>query len=1388
MGFSLRPLGRRITDIFDANSAQDQAKRVAVGQPRMYADQQKAPVARGIPYAPVAAPQRSFISKAFDQINPLDNNRTFQQAMPTTQRSNINQIGRALNTGAFGVARSSVGIANDLSGFADLITPGKGTNRFTNATRGLNENIDRGVKIRNMSTGLYKGAQGAHQVASFLVPGAVTSRVGSIPKVARGLEVVSDVASKVPGAARVVEAAANGGKVAKVVKWAASPTQLVNVASDAAQGAGFRTARGQDNSLATAATDIGTSVALAGTLHLGGKGLTAAANKGTDALRSAGVMRPSVLNDAEVAALQRFKEQSGGMMDPGVYEAGLAAAQKAGVDLAPTSSQADDLIKAHQTYNVRKAQPRGEDGALFPKNDVPLKKNELPPAETFHSLQGGRNGNSTKVFADTGIDPYSGEPFIGNIGSVRKSAGGGWHATGIEGTFKTRNEAANALVQSKPRLDYGALREERIAVNAGPVKVEAPQVGKTEAPKPKVGLKKNEKDSLARIAYKEATDRAAIVDAQNTVNKIREKAFKEGNRNLTKNEMIKEALAMEKITGVKNPGGGQTPPTPKAKVIQLPKSDPITEVPKTPGAVKRAWQSMNGVISQYGTAGKEFTRRAKAARNNLEIGTEEFIKSIPTVQSLNKDETTLFAMALKRLSNGETPDMPPRIAQAVQEWADAIPSIRERALKAGIEMGDQGKYYFPQNHKVTRRNQGTFLQAMVDNGKATDIADARAKLQFMKNDTYNPFGSLDKSREIDMPGYEMNKEAIGNYIHGAFDRITKAEQFGAKGEGIPELLAHMTTEGYDSSPGSTVETYMQKALGLHRYNDTAKAASSSVRQFVAATSLGSSAVSNASQLTNTATVGGILRTLKNAGKVMVSKDSRAAADAMGVTLDHTINDLQAQGVGVRNKILTNVAAPFFRQVERYNRRVTALVGADLGDHLMSKGDWGMNKLKELGVTGDIGEKLTPNQVRELGRGLVEKTQFKVDPMDLPGWMDSPLGKVVSQFKPFAYKQTEFMYHQVLKEAAGGNFAPMLRFLSVGVPIGLAQQGIKGVIKNDNPFDNNDGTEKSKPQLAEQGFSAVGGEGMLDSAKFLFQQRGSERLPQYAAGTLGGPAAGTAVETAINASKGFGGDWDPLKRETVSKVPVVGKRIANTTMPYEDKGVKPVKPGETATPAQLDDQATKQLKQMKLNVKAGDNALIQLPNGKYAATINGEVKQFDKLDAARNAARLDHALADGSTSKVLGDKHYYKNEAGETKAEPLYKYEYDKVNAQTSLDMYVAKDNEDYAGWTAAANTKMKALIKKRDGYNADGQEDEVDKTQKEIEMLKHDMKKYASYGGAFTKGKSGSKVNSGSYRVSLNAGGSAPRVTARTQVAALGKVRIAGGGTKPRVSSAKSRV
>ena len=1468
MGLSLRNIGRKITDIFDANSAQDQTNRLAAGQPRMYADQQKAAPVR----TPMLAPNRSNVSRVWDQVNPLDNNRTYKQALPTTQRSSLNQIGRDLNTGAFGVARSSVGIANDLSGFADLITPGVGTNRFTNATRGLNENIDRGVKLRNMSTGGYKAAQGVHQAASFLVPGAIASRVGEVPKVARGIEVLSDVASKIPGGARVAEAAANGNKVAKVAKWVTSPTQLLNVGSDAAQGAGFRTARGQDNSPATVATDVGTSLLLAGGLHLGGKGLNAATQKAVVGLRDKGIMRPSNLNDAEVADLLRFKQQSGGMMEDGVYEKGIAAGQKAGIDMHPTSSDAYNLIKAHQTYNVRKeyavqdklrSEPAGgrktsneptiinalgqevdnphyvapQVGKTDPNanmnnalDEVTKLRKSFGNDEKFYNdfvlanqEAGGKLGELARSIARTDakeggksypisailddhlapIDTVAEKASIATsynqdlkatIRDLEKSTGqkGLYQKVAKEMQGMTEQQQTDYMAKSLTDMrQKGVLAADFINKERGttpPSATPAPQVGKTD--KPKVGLKKNEKDLLARVAYKEGTEKALKAE----ILKFRVKEATNGG--LSPGDRIKEALLVEQLTGVKQPIGAQTPPpTTKPKVIKNPLNLPEanTQSMPTPLGKSKYAMSSSGLLDNMGVAGKEFNKRFDIARSTSEQGQAAFWKSVPAVKDL-KGEFKDFVAALDSLDKGQTPNMTPKVAQAVAEYTKAMPEIRKAAVAAGKEVGDRGQYYFPRDYgsAFEPKNLNKTVQKLIDSKQATSVEDAMQKIEYMRQNSNPIYGHLDKTRSFDLPGYNNKMDALTNYVSAAHDNIARADQFGPNHENISQLVNHMSKEGYDTR---IAQDAIDVSMGDKKYNPTTAKWLARVRQFQGMTKLGKAGVTNAGQSANTAMTEGAINTLRSV-KQLRDKNVLGLIEDSGVLNDHTISKVASGSQGVKGTVATNLASPGFTQIERFNRMVAGQAGKNSADILAKKAFAG-NGTAELklrskyGITGDIGETLTREQQIQAIRKTVEKTQFKVDGFDLPPWANSPLGKSATQFKPFMYKQTKFLMDEVIKAAKNDkDLMPMVRMLTVGAPIGVGGMYIKGAIAGYNPFvDQKTQEEDSTINKIAKGVNAVGGTGMASIPIDLYNKRASDSLTSRVAGTIGGPGLSDVVETSQNVVAGNKNkDWKPLTRQTLTKIPVIGNRISNAVAPYSEQPSSQPKKGETATPAQLDKQASDQLKQMKLDVKAGDNGLVQLPNGKYALTMNGEVTTKNTLEEARNAARLDHALADGSTSKVLGDKHYYKNEEGDTKAEPLYKYEYDKVNAQTSLDMYVAKDNEDYKGWTTAADTKMKALIKKRNGYNKDGQEDEVDKTQKEIEQLKHDMKKYAGYGGAFSKGR-GSSIHASNYHVSLNAGGSAPRVTSATS-AGQNKMSVSfkNGSSKPRVTSKKSRV
>jgi hypothetical protein len=126
-------------------------------------------------------------------------------------------------------------------------------------------------------------------------------------------------------------------------------------------GAGMgATAYGQGASIPEAIKQFGIGTGMS-TLLMGGGYLAGGGKKVTTNLvseaRKTGLVRPSVLNDMEVADLNLFRQQSGtgALSDSGVYQRGIAAADKAGIDYRDGGA-IDDLLGSHMTYASRQAE------------------------------------------------------------------------------------------------------------------------------------------------------------------------------------------------------------------------------------------------------------------------------------------------------------------------------------------------------------------------------------------------------------------------------------------------------------------------------------------------------------------------------------------------------------------------------------------------------------------------------------------------------------------------------------------------------------------------------------------------------------------------------------------------------------------------------------------------------------------------------------------------------------------------------------------------------------------------------------------------------------------------------------------------------------------------
>lgn len=236
MGLSLKKITGSIRDIFDANTASDIAKRGG----QTYQQQAQTRGGLGGTYARAQV--------ANQNINNSLTNGRLQQAVPmAVKKMSSNPVGNYLLGGNTGTARSLGGIAQDVSGFADLVTPGLGTNRFTQGMERFNKGVDNFAQTNNINKFQYKAGQAATDLATFAVPGGLMSK--GITKVAPGL--------------------AKAGTLGRVTAKAL-PT-VANVGTDIVQGVSRRTAKEQDNNLGTLGMDTAMSLGTAGLLYGGGK-------------------------------------------------------------------------------------------------------------------------------------------------------------------------------------------------------------------------------------------------------------------------------------------------------------------------------------------------------------------------------------------------------------------------------------------------------------------------------------------------------------------------------------------------------------------------------------------------------------------------------------------------------------------------------------------------------------------------------------------------------------------------------------------------------------------------------------------------------------------------------------------------------------------------------------------------------------------------------------------------------------------------------------------------------------------------------------------------------------------------------------------------------------
>jgi hypothetical protein len=663
---------------------------------------------------------------------------------------------------------------------------------------------------------------------------------------------------------------------------------------------------------------------------------------------------------------------------------------------------------------------------------------------------------------------------------------------------------------------------------------------------------------------------------------------------------------------------------------------------KRVSGIDKAFRSTRSIIERQGEHGQKLGSMLQGARDTEEIYQGQLAKQIPTVRALKGKDFENFVEA----TQGKVKAANPKIEQAVKEWQAVHPAIRNRAVAAGLDVGDLGQNYYPHfiDYDKVFKDKNTYNQAinhLVSTGQAPSAEEAIKLLNYAKDVSRNrSFGNLEAQRLIDLPMYDKTPNSLNSYISGSTHRIAQTETFGPKDEKALALITKAGQQGHDTE---AMKNAYDVAVGAKRYGNTATNISNKLRGYQSTTRLGLGAITNSTQNVNTGIVTGHLRTLGAMVKQLDPK-TRSFVQDTGAISDAVLNDLKTQA-GYVGKSLSKITAPGFASVEKFNRSVSATAGRDYGLRLAQKGD--EKTLRKLGVTGPIkNNTLNDAQQIQVARKVVEKTQFKVDPQDLPGWADSPGGKLVSQFRTFSYAQGKFFSNEILKPLAKGNVQPAARLLAA-LPVGYGVYELKRKIAG-RP------EEPNKSRRGLEAFGNVGGAGLaVDIFRGLVPLNGKyltpDRFTSMAAGTLGGPTLGGAVDAAGAAVQAVQKKNLPSSRDDLAgkaaivngdgyydattaarfglrQIPIVGTAIQNRVLPYAPKPTlhKDQQQIVDGAPAEKRAALTKDFEKQNSVAKAADKSTKVAQFNGDSSGLNG----VDKLAATKKqqAASLKASLS------------------------------------------------------------------------------------------------------------------------------------------------------------------
>jgi hypothetical protein len=391
--------------------------------------------------------------------------------------------------------------------------------------------------------------------------------------------------------------------------------------------------------------------------------------------------------------------------------------------------------------------------------------------------------------------------------------------------------------------------------------------------------------------------------------------------------------------------------------------------------------------------------------------------------------------------------------------------IREDVIAGMVRRGvskdaqDAGKFvdgYVRYVETGQKQSADKMIKYLIRTGQAADPNEAFKLLEAMRKNVIKRNTSLEHSREVNLPFWDPDAlRVLPSFITSQAKRLAQVEHFGGQDHRKITALRRgiRSKEGQDAS--DFVGKAVKEVLGTANHEAQLEMLSAKLRS-ANAWKLGLAFIPNSMQGFLNSWFKSDIHSAAAGLRAAFTEDGKRFATESGASLDSVLHEAM-RNTGEDGRALA-VFLKLFTATERANRIVAANSGATWARRefnrlrLNPKNQSAREHLQELGIDVAAALKrgsLTQQEILLAGNKFSGVTQFRGDVLENPLWSAGPIGKLIYQFKQYAYGQARLVAN-TLQQEWRNNKARMIRrllILAIVFPMaGAVVDAIREIIK------------------------------------------------------------------------------------------------------------------------------------------------------------------------------------------------------------------------------------------------------------------------------------------------------------------------------------------------------